>query len=446
MKKTILELPISRKNAYELKELKKGERIPIVSDVMFHAMLNNESRKKYVAYLLSLVLDKDFEEINENIRFIKNNIDKNNVHESNKTVDLVCQIEDRIYNIEMNNNGTHTSIERNIDYANQLYSSKMTTGHHYDYQYVLQININNFSFVGVDKAIDDYMLRDEDGNILTDKIRIITIYLPKIKEKYYNKDRLTELEKLLLVFNEKDSKDLDEIIEGDKIMQEYRKDSLEASEDEKIIGLYDKELHLEMLHNSELKEAREKGLEQGEQKAKIETAKNLLKNGASLSLVLSSTGLTKKDLDLPKDYEDEEVIGLYDKELHLEMLHNSELKEAREKGLEQGEQKAKIETAKNLLKNGASLSLVLSSTGLTKKDLDLPKDYEDEEVIGLYDKELHLEMLHNSELKEAREKGLEQGRREEKIEAAKLMLAKEIDLKTISECTNLSIEEIEKLS
>ena len=32
----------------------------------------------------------------------------------------------------------------------------------------------------------------------------------------------------------------------------------------------------------------------------------------------------------------EEVIGLYDKELHLEKLRLSELKEAREKGIEQG--------------------------------------------------------------------------------------------------------------
>ena len=56
MEKTILELPISRKNAYLLKELKKGDRIPIVSDVMFHTMLNNESRKQYAAYLLYLLL------------------------------------------------------------------------------------------------------------------------------------------------------------------------------------------------------------------------------------------------------------------------------------------------------------------------------------------------------------------------------------------------------
>ena len=92
-------------------------------------------------------------------------------------------------------------------------------------------------------------------------------------------------------------------------MSEYRKDSLKASEDEDIIGLYDKELHLEMLHNSELKEAREKGLEegieqglergleQGRKEEKIETAKNLLKNGISLEIIMKSTGLSEEELN-----------------------------------------------------------------------------------------------------------------------------------------------------
>ena len=55
----ILKRKISRKNSYELKELKEGERIPLVSSTMFEGMLNNESRKKYVSYLLSLILEKD---------------------------------------------------------------------------------------------------------------------------------------------------------------------------------------------------------------------------------------------------------------------------------------------------------------------------------------------------------------------------------------------------
>lgn len=54
---------ISKVNSYKLKELKKGYKIPIVSDVMFHTMINNEKRKKYVCYLISLVLERSFEEI-----------------------------------------------------------------------------------------------------------------------------------------------------------------------------------------------------------------------------------------------------------------------------------------------------------------------------------------------------------------------------------------------
>lgn len=189
----------------------------------------------------------------------------------------------------MNNNTTHSQLERNISYINDLYKSKMISGHPYDYQNVLQININNFFFIGNENTIEGYKLRDKKRNILTNKITIIFIYLPKIKEKYYNKDRLTELEKLLLVFSEKGSKNLDRIMKGDKIMSEYRKGSLETSEN--------KELHLKMLHNTELQEARQEGMEQGRKEEKIETAKNLLKNGVSLEIVMKSTGLTEEEIN-----------------------------------------------------------------------------------------------------------------------------------------------------
>ena len=73
------------------------------------------------------------------------------------------------------------------------------------------------------------------------------------------------------------------------------------------------------------------------------------------------------------------------------------------------------------------------------------KASQDEEVIGLYDKELHLEKLRLSELEEAREQGIEKGIEQEKIEIVKNMLSKNIDISVISECTGLSKEEIERL-
>ena len=70
---------------------------------------------------------------------------------------------------------------------------------------------------------------------------------------------------------------------------------------------------------------------------------------------------------------DEEVIGLYDKELHLEKLRLSELKEAREQGIEQGIEKGieqeKIEIVKNMLKDEVDISVISKYTGLSKEEI-----------------------------------------------------------------------------
>ncbi len=129
-------------------------------------------------------------------------MDKNRYHDSNQTVDFVCELEGEVYNIEMNNNTSISSLERNVSYVHELYKSKMQRGGTYNYQKTIQINLNNFSFVGNDKTMEEYQLRNEDGVILTDKIKIIFIYFPKIRKKLYNGDELTKLKKLLLVFNE----------------------------------------------------------------------------------------------------------------------------------------------------------------------------------------------------------------------------------------------------
>ena len=96
----------------------------------------------------------------------------------------------------MNNNSERTYIEKNIEYAMELYKSKRKRGDNkYKYSYVFQINIDNFTFKDRKKTSDMFMLRNEKGEILTNKIKIMHLYLPKIKEKYYNKEKLSELEK-----------------------------------------------------------------------------------------------------------------------------------------------------------------------------------------------------------------------------------------------------------
>ena len=91
--------------------------------------------------------------------------------------------------------------------------------------------------------------------IYTNKVHIFNIYLPNIRKKDYNS--LEDYEKLLLIFNEEDDEVLDMLSEGDDIMKEYIMDSKNASEQDEVIGMYDKELNDEMLKRAEIRENRE---------------------------------------------------------------------------------------------------------------------------------------------------------------------------------------------
>ena len=94
-----------------------------------------------------------------------------------------------------------------------------------------------------------------------------------------------------------EEENLSDITKGDRIMEEYVKESIKASQDEEVIGLYDKELHLEKLRLSELKEAREKGIEQ----EKIEIVKNMLKDEVDISVISKYTGLSKEEIERLKN-------------------------------------------------------------------------------------------------------------------------------------------------
>ena len=88
-------------------------------------------------------------------------------------------------------------------------------------------------------------------------------------------------------------------------MEDYVKDAKRASISDDVVGLYDKELHEELLRNTELYNAEQKGIKQGKkdgikegikQKA-IETAKNMLKENISIDIISRVTGLDIKEIE-----------------------------------------------------------------------------------------------------------------------------------------------------
>ena len=290
----IFERKISKKGSYEISDYKDGNIIPMVSNTMFEVMFNNSGiRRKYTSYLLSLLFDKDYEYFYNNIVFVKDTLDKEKYCQKGMTVDLICNIDGKYYNIELNNNGTKIErMDRNVAYLNSIYSGTLKTGDNYNYNYTIQVNLNNFVFDGVDDVKQEFMLRDLKGNILTDKIKIIQIYIPLIREKWYDKDELTELEKFMIITNEKDSSNVDDILKENKFMESYRDDAKEKSIDTEVVGLFNKEIEDGILLKASLKNEHEKGRKERE----IEIVNNMIKQKIDIDTISKFTNLSKEEI------------------------------------------------------------------------------------------------------------------------------------------------------
>ena len=109
-------------------------------------------------------------------------------------------------------------------------------------QRFLQVNFNNFTHFKSDKPILEFVYTDKDTlEIETENLKKYHISLPKLEKKYYNGDKLSKLEKALLIIKLDKISDLEEISKGDEDLMEAVEKIKEATFDINTIGLYDAE-------------------------------------------------------------------------------------------------------------------------------------------------------------------------------------------------------------
>ena len=311
--KTLHDLELD--NEYVLKlsrNIKKGQKISILSDTMLKAMFQNENRIKYSAKFLSYFIDVEYEDILNNICLAKNELDKNNENDKGERCDYVALLSDTSLNIEVNNNSSLEVLERNMEYAHRLYSKKIRRGEeNYQYTQVIQFNLNNFAFKGNDKIVDIYTVTNDDNIGLSNKLIFVQIYVPNLRKKWYTKGMksLSEEEKYILALVEMDLDKLNDL-GGENIMDEYVKEAEEVSFEGGVGEAYDKEWALrDQGYRDGLSQGKAEGFSQGKAEGKIEgfsqgkveskkeIAKNLLKNKVDISIIASSTGLTEDEIN-----------------------------------------------------------------------------------------------------------------------------------------------------
>ena len=311
--KTLHDLELD--NEYVLKlsrNIKKGQKISILSDTMLKAMFQNENRIKYSAKFLSYFIDVEYEDILNNICLAKNELDKNNENDKGERCDYVALLSDTSLNIEVNNNSSLEVLERNMEYAHRLYSKKIKRGEeNYQYTQVIQFNLNNFAFKGNDKIVDIYTVTNDDNIGLSNKLIFVQIYVPNLRKKWYTKGMksLSEKEKYILALVEMDLDKLNDL-GGENIMDEYVKEAEEVSFEGGVGEAYDKEWALrDQGYRDGLSQGKAEGFSQGKVEGKaegisegknernIEIARNMLKDNISVESISKYTDLSINEIN-----------------------------------------------------------------------------------------------------------------------------------------------------
>ena len=120
------------------------------------------------------------------------------------------------------------------------------------------------------------------------------IEIPKLNDSSDEKDMLVAWTEFLKDPESVKVRDLELSIEE---IRQAKDELIRMSNDKKQRELYDMRANSLRDKISELNAVEKKGREEGIQEGRKETAKNLLKLGVSIDVIIEATGLSKEDID-----------------------------------------------------------------------------------------------------------------------------------------------------
>ena len=283
-------------------EEKKVDILPLSNDYVFKRIFSKGGNEKILKSLLEAILEIKIEKIQ-----IKNpEIPKEAINEKLSILDIKAEINDEIIlDIEMQVGNTTAIDKRLVVYSSKLVAGDIKVAEKYPEAkntIVICITTDNIlkrnAYLSIAKLKFEKtqekryaeMGYEKEDEYLTDMISYYIIELTKFKE---NKPRTGDLlEKWLLVIGgdeemmKKCKKEEGEIKEAIEQLEEM-------SADEKEREIYEIRERSRLVYNTEMYEARRKGLED----AKKEIAKKLLENNISIEIIKKSTGLTEEEIN-----------------------------------------------------------------------------------------------------------------------------------------------------
>lgn len=311
--------------------LEKVKILELTSDIVFKSFMLSEDTKEYTARLISLITKIPEKEILKNAVFNNVELPVKNKSDKRYRTDIIITIVKNIINIEMNREYYDGLFSKNNAYISKLYSDQFDVGDSYtNISKIIGINIDNFSKFRGNKFVYKFLpMEIETKEIEEENRESYHLDLEYLRNKCYNNDKLSELEKMCQIFIEEDFEHLENLKKGDDVMTKAVNKLEEISKDDKIIGLYDAETVDRKVWNSKIlyaekigtergmekglkkgmkegmkkgiKEGIEKGIEKGFQEGKknnqLMIVQNMLNKGFDKETIIEITGITLDELN-----------------------------------------------------------------------------------------------------------------------------------------------------
>lgn len=254
--------------------------------------------KKENFFILKKVLENILEIEVKEIELRPLNLNTNNIYVKGKETDLLVLTNQGKIEIEVNTHYEDYVRVRNFCYITNIYQNEITEGSKYSEEIkMIQINLN----YGVkDKEYKRiYKMRDEEGKEYIKNCIIYEINMDKYKEILYNKNK-EEIEKnkyiLMLDMNLEELEKYKE----DKVVKEYMEKMERLNQNPMFINWITKEKDEEMIRNTQLFKAEEKGINKGitkgREQANLEIAQKMIQKNIPMEQICEITGLDKKEI------------------------------------------------------------------------------------------------------------------------------------------------------
>ena len=255
---------------YTLDDIKNNNNLilNLKNDNIFKNIFLNDKCKPYLCLLLSKVCNLNYDSLLNELRIINNELPSNEVNRKGCFTDLIMHYKNTDYIIEMNGFKLSHTLHKNYRYVFKQHIRGLSKKNKYGInKYTYLISIDNYDEIGKNKLLYENIFYVEQHNVSIYKnIKIIHINLACLRKKYYNKNELNELEKILLIFIEQDILKLRKIL-NNKEIEGVIKIMKELDYEDNYIATYDREEYERLIKE-----------EWEEKKRKLERDVNRFKN------------------------------------------------------------------------------------------------------------------------------------------------------------------------